>query len=128
MLEHVLRLLWNRRKASRLVIVEVAAAFLVVFVVCAFAVHAWDNYRRPLGFTYENTWRVIVASEKGNPQPGKKIEGLREKMADIVVALRQVPGVLAAHAITSTPFSDSGAIALLGREGAPIVTMHITMT
>ncbi len=128
MLEHVLRLLWNRRKASRLVIIEVAAAFLVVFVVCALALHAWGNYRRPLGFTYENTWRVMVASEQGNPQPGKKIEGRRQAMEAIVAGVRRVPGVIAAHAITSTPFSDSGAIAMLGRPGAPIVTMHITMS
>jgi putative ABC transport system permease protein len=128
MLEHVLRLLWNRRKASRLVIVEVAAAFLVVFVVCALALHAWGNYRRPLGFTYENTWRVMVVSELGEPQPGKKIAGRREAMDDIVAAVRQIPGVSAAHAITSTPFSDTGAIAMLGRQGAPIVTMHITLS
>jgi len=128
MLEHVLRLLWNRRNASRLVIVEVAAAFLVVFVVCALALHAWGNYRRPLGFTYENTWRVRVASEQGSPQPGKKIDGLRETMDDILAAVRQIPGVIAAHSIAGTPFSESRAIALLGRQGVAIVTMHNTMT
>ncbi len=128
MLEHVLRLLWNRRKASRLVIIEVAAAFLVVFVVCALALHAWTNYRRPLGFTYENTWRVAVSSEQGNPQPGKKSDGRRETMDDIVAAVRRIPGVIAAHSITATPFSEGGAVAMLGREGAAIRTMHNTMS
>lgn len=127
MLEHVLRLLWNRRRANRLVIIEVAAAFLVVFVVCALALHAWGNYRRPLGFTYENTWRVAV-SEPGNPQPGKKIERRRETLDDILAAVRRIPGVIAAHSITSTPFSEGGAVALLGREGVTIVTMHNTMS
>jgi putative ABC transport system permease protein len=127
MLEHVLRLLWNRRKASRLVIIEVAAAFLVVFVVCALALHAWDNYRRPLGFTYENTWRVAIR-EPGNPQPGKKIERRRETLDDILAAVRRIPGVMTAHSITSTPFSESGAVALLGRPGVTIVTMHNTMS
>ena len=32
MLRHVLKLTWNRRRANALVAVEVAAAFLVLFV------------------------------------------------------------------------------------------------
>src|SRR5688572_15272673 len=102
MLEHVLRLIWNRRKASRLVIVEIAAAFLVVFVVCALALHAWGNYQRPLGFTYEDTWRVRVFNETRNLRPGEKPEGLQEAMDDVVAAIRQMPGVTAAHLIGGT--------------------------
>jgi putative ABC transport system permease protein len=85
MFRHILRLIWNRRKTSRLVIVEIAAAFLVVFVVLALALHAYSNYRRPLGFAYENIWRVAVNSPL-QAQPGKPPEGLREAMEDIVRA------------------------------------------
>ncbi len=45
MFEHALKLIWNRRRANLLVIVEVAAAFVVVFVVVALALRAWSNYQ-----------------------------------------------------------------------------------
>lgn len=124
MLGHVLRLIWNRRRVSRLVIVEVAAAFLVVFVVSALALHAWGNYRRPLGFNYENIWRVGVAPESAAFQPGMKPDALRASMDDIVQAVRQIPGVIAAHRISATPFMNMVGISGLGRENAQIPTQR----
>jgi putative ABC transport system permease protein len=127
MFEHILRLIWNRRRTSRLVIVEIAAAFLVVFVVLGLALHAWSNYRKPLGFNYENIWRVAVSSED-RPQPGESQEGLRKAVEDILAAIRLVPGVLGAHSIDQNPFEGGWAMSNLGRPGNPIRTMRNAMS
>src|SRR4029078_1542329 len=118
---HFLRLIWNRRNVSRLVILEVAAAFVVLFVVSALALHAWGNYRRTLGFNYENIWRVYVYSESaGNVQPGQKPDALRATMEDVLQAVRQIPGVLAAYPISSTPFINTINVSGFGRVGSVV--------
>jgi putative ABC transport system permease protein len=128
MFRHVLRLIWNRRRASRLVVVEIAAAFLVTFVVCALSLHEWGNYRRPLGFTYENVWQVSVSYEGHGALPLEAPPGLRGSMDDIRAAIRRVPGVLGADSIFITPFADVFMYTMLGREGAPVSTMQNTLT
>ena len=122
MLEHILRLIWNRRRASRLVIVEVAAAFLVVFVVLALALDARANYQRPLGFAYENVWLVSVSNPALSAQLGKQPVGLRDTMDEILAAVRQVPGVEGAHSISQTPYTKSMWIGILGPAGTPYVS------
>ncbi len=128
MFRHVLKLIWNRRKTIRLVIVEIAAAFLVVFVVAGLSLHAWGNYRRPLGFNYENIWRVSVSNPSFGAQPGKPPAGQREAMDDILVAVRRVPGVLGAHLIVMAPFGSGEWSSNLGRRGTLVNTMINTMT
>src|SRR5688572_1204836 len=127
MLEHVLRLIWNRRKATRLVIVEIAAAFLVVFVVCSLALHAWGNYQRPLGFTHENTWRVRIFNERRSPEPSADARRVRETTDDVLAAVRLIPGVVGAHSIAGTPFEGSQGVSPYGREGAAVQTMRNAM-
>jgi putative ABC transport system permease protein len=123
MFEHALKLIWNRRRANLLVIVEVAAAFVVVFVVVALALRAWSNYQRPLGFTYENVWRVVIVNEAVVRAPGRSQEGMHETTDDVLSALRRLPGVEAAHAIRSTPFTDAVWVTPMGRADS-IVKAH----
>lgn len=119
MLRHVMGLMWNRRSVSRLAAIEIAAAFVVTFVVCALCLHFWENYQRPLGFAYENIWRVSVYKEMAGrpfgPADHRAIE-------DIRAALRQVPGVLGADSIDMTPFTAPGFGKPLGREGKQVWT------
>ena len=37
-------------------------AFLVLFVVVAFGTYVLDNWRRPVGFTWDRVWDVEVAA------------------------------------------------------------------
>jgi len=103
------------------VIIEIAAAFLVTFVVCALSLHAWGNYRRPLGFSYENIWRVTLSDEALTWMPNKPLP-LAKPVEDILAAIRGVPGVLGAHSIEFTPFEGGASVGPLGRDGASIPT------
>ena len=55
---HLLKLVWNRKRTTLLVMTEIAAAFLVLFAVAAFATYVFDNWRRPIGCWWRRriTW------------------------------------------------------------------------
>lgn len=65
MTRHLLKLVWNRKKTTLLVMIEIAAAFLVLSFVSIFAVQAIDNWRRPLGFTWTDVWSIEVDRRAG---------------------------------------------------------------
>lgn len=128
MLRHTLELLWNRRRATLLVIFEIAAAFVAAFAVFALSLHAWSNYQRPLGFTYENIWQVSVSNEALAPGLNGPPAGYVKAIADIRSALRGVPGVLGADSIMITPFFSPESDGLMGRQGAMVVTLNNTLS
>ncbi len=100
MIRHVLTLMWNRRRANALLILEIFLAFLVLFAVGTIGSSLWQNYRQPLGFRYDNVWQV-------NYSPGTqpKAEALGT-LQQVLARLRATPGVLGVAVTTAnTPFS-----------------------
>jgi len=61
MIKHLVKLIWNRKRANFLIALEIFFSFLVLFIVIVLAVYFSDNYRRPLGFNYENVWNIEIA-------------------------------------------------------------------
>ncbi len=62
MIRHLLKLVWNRKRINFLIMVEIFFSFIVVFAVIFMAVYSIDNYRQPLGFSYDNVWAVSIHS------------------------------------------------------------------
>ena len=62
---HLLKLIWNRKRANFLIITEILLSFLVLAAVTTVAVHYWRNYQSPLGFSYERIWDVHVRVPRG---------------------------------------------------------------
>jgi putative ABC transport system permease protein len=60
MIKHLLKLVWNRKRANVLLVIEIFFSFLVLFAVVTLGVYYADNYRQPLGFSYENVWNIGV--------------------------------------------------------------------
>lgn len=116
MLRHVLTLIWNRRGANRLVVVEVAAAFVAVFVLSALVLRAWSYYQRPLGFAYEDVWSVTLTNEAQVPGFSPQAGGTRAQSDDVLAALRQLPRIEAAHVLVLAPFVGGNRIGPLGRD------------
>ena len=116
MLRHALTLIWNRRRANRLVVVEVAAAFVVVFVLLALSLRAWSHYQRPLGFVYEDIWSVALTSEDQASGFGPDALATRATSDDVLAALRRLPRVEAAHILALAPFVGGNRIGPAGRD------------
>ena len=60
MIRHVFKLIWNRKRTNFLMMTEIFVSFLVLFAVVALGVYTADNWRRPLGFTYDRVWTIGV--------------------------------------------------------------------
>lgn len=60
MIKHLCKLVWNRKRSSFLMIVEIFFSFLVLFAVVTLGAYYVDNYNQPLGYTYENVWNVGI--------------------------------------------------------------------
>ncbi|MCP9234325.1 ABC transporter permease [Lewinella sp. JB7] len=58
MLSHLLKLMWNKRRANVLIFLEILLAFIVLFGVYTFTLYNFDRYRSPLGFSYEHSLGV----------------------------------------------------------------------
>lgn len=58
MMRHLLRLVWNRKRANALIMLEIFFTFLVLFAVGTLGAYLWDNWRHPLGFDWQNVWAV----------------------------------------------------------------------
>ena len=114
MIQHLFTLIWNRRRANFLLIAEVFLAFVVLFVVGSLLVYNQQNYRTPLGFAYEQVWRVDL--DPGTQPQAGRLATVRQVMA----LLRAMPGVVAVGRTSSnTPFSGStnASPVSVGREG-----------
>ncbi|MEP6949948.1 MAG: FtsX-like permease family protein [Ginsengibacter sp.] len=58
MFKHLFILIWNKKKQNFLLISEILISFLVIFAVFTLLVYYYQNYKKPLGFDYENVWVV----------------------------------------------------------------------
>jgi putative ABC transport system permease protein len=103
MIKHLCKLVWNRKRINFLVTLEIFFSFLVVFAVIVFAVYYTANYRRPLGFDYQNIWYIGVErrAANGDKDRPQQLETSRRLLA----ALREFGEVESAAGVWGAPYS-----------------------
>ncbi|MBJ6143713.1 ABC transporter permease [Hymenobacter sp. BT559] len=104
MLRHLFTLMWNRRRANALLIIEILLAFVVLFAVGTIGAGLWANYRQPLGFEYNQAWQVNLAF---GSQPRAERFGTLQQVLGRLRALPGVQGVAVSAANTPFSFNDS---------------------
>jgi len=119
MIRHLFTLIWNRRRANFLLITEVFLAFVVLFVVGSMLVYNQQNYRTPLGFGYEQVWRLDL-------DPGSLPEaGRLATVRQVMTQLRALPEVVAVSRTSfNTPFSGSSNGSPVSTQDEKIVVEH----
>jgi len=90
---HLLKLIWNRKRANFLIITEILLSFLVLAAVTTVAVHYWRNYQAPLGFSYERVWDVLVRVPRGIESTPEVDRERFARMQRLIDAARQMPEV-----------------------------------
>jgi putative ABC transport system permease protein len=119
MIRHYLKLIWNRKRSNLLIMVEIFLSFLVTFAVVTLGIHAADNYRRPLGYVWEDVWNVQVDTMAGNlgERRDRTPPELLETARQVFAAIREFPEVAAAGAASCPPygFSEWNSSANLGK-------------
>jgi putative ABC transport system permease protein len=99
-IKHLLKLVWNRKRANALIVAEIFISFLVLFAVLAATITFATRWNKPLGFQWKNVWDVsmdfdIDAREQANPV----LQAAMFRMLDEVRAFPEV----AAAGISNTP-------------------------
>ena len=105
MIRHLMKLVWRRKRASALVMVEIFLSFLVVFIVATLGLHFAGNYRRPLGFDWRDVWLVRVEPnvELETPEAQATFRADVERLAR---EIRGLPEVSAVAPISLAPYDD----------------------
>ncbi|MDB5279551.1 MAG: FtsX-like permease family protein [Ferruginibacter sp.] len=104
MLQHLFKLIWNKKKQNFLLIIEMLISFIVMFAVFTLVVYFYQNYNRPMGFEYENVWTTRYDNPAGMSDTDSVTE-FRASLKQLVKAMPQVAEV--AFSNVNTPFSDA---------------------
>ncbi len=122
MIRHLFKLVWKRKRTNALIILEIFFSFLVVFVVATLGAFFWNNYRQPLGYSYQNVWRVSVLTETDS---GRGIDKgvMAAKLKVIERLIREVEAlepVESAAAAMVSPFDQGGWTSDMGINGKQV--------
>ncbi len=104
MILHLLKLVWNRKRANALIVAEIFICFLVLFAVLTGAIAFASNWRLPLGFQYENVWRVDADVEQESLHDDSRLRGTFHRL---VQEAKAFPEIEAAAASNTPPYAFS---------------------
>lgn len=105
MIRHLFKLIWNKKKQNFLLIVEMLVSFMVMFAVFTLVVYYYNNYKRPMGFVYENVWVVSYQNNNLHTENKDSVLMYYQSLKKTITAL---PEVRAASFVSSnSPFSAS---------------------
>ena len=116
MIRHLLRMVWNRKRANILIAVEIFLSFLVLCAVAIMGLYYLDNYRRPLGYAWQDTWAItmdsndrdVPGSEAAVAAPGAGPRAAqRAVVGRLLAAARDLPEVESAAAAFIGPYDGS---------------------
>ena len=122
MIRHLLKLVWNRKRANALIVAEIFISFMVVFAVLTGAIMFGASWNNPIGFNWRDVWDVSMDFDidgRNVAQPE-----LHAAVMRMLTEARSFPEVQSA-AISNTPpyaFStSSGTRTIDGREFSMIM-------
>lgn len=107
MIKHLLKLVWNRKRANALLIAEIFISFIVVFTVITAAVSFGSNWSRPLGYDYRNVWDVSMEFDIDGRGEGEQADKLRPVVLRMMDEIRGFPQVEAAALSNTPPYAFS---------------------
>ena len=100
MIRHLLKLVWNRKRANALIVAEMFVSFLVIFAVLTGVIGVVRGWTRPIGFEWRDVWDVSMEFEiEAQQQASPELHATLMRMLDEVQAFPQV----AAAGISNTP-------------------------
>lgn len=102
MIRHVFKLIWNRKRTNFLIMTEVFVSFLVLFAVVGLGVYTLDNWRRPLGFSYENVWVVEIDMQQSSDDDF--VQSQQKTATQLLLALKEFPEISAAAGTMLAPY------------------------
>lgn len=104
MMQHLFTLVWNRKRSTLLVMLELFFCFLVLCALFTFGSYLAGQYRHPLGFSYDRVWLLSIEY----PPVAQPMDSARMQVFQRLLRTLQASGnVEAAAGISVSPFSSS---------------------
>jgi putative ABC transport system permease protein len=105
MIRHLLKLVWNRKRANALIVAEIFVSFLVIFAVLTGAITFIGNWMRPLGYDWHEVWNVRADIElQSKPESNPRVH---ETMMRLLREIRSFPQVIAVAGSNTPPYAFS---------------------
>ena len=91
MIQHILKLIWNKKKSNALMILEIFLSFMVLFFALAYVFFNTERVNQPLGFETENRWIIYLdaIASKDSIEIITTIENLKRNLEN----MEEVEGV-----------------------------------
>lgn len=118
MTSHLFKLIWNRKGANVLIVLEIFVCFLVVFALAVTGFHMAAAYGRPLGYDWRDVWKVEVNRNTMDLPSAADLQ----TWESLLEAARSFPEVTAAGAIASPPYGHSTSTHGWDRDGRRVFT------
>jgi putative ABC transport system permease protein len=106
MTRHVFKLVWNRKRSTGLILVEILVCFLVLCGVSSAIVSTVMRWRQPLGFNYENVWSADIGGTKWDAE-GDEAAAENQTLSDLLRTVKGLDEVESAAYSCNTPYSGS---------------------
>lgn len=120
MIRHLLKLVWNRKGSTALLMLEIAISFLVLVGVGAFTLHYLSNWRQPLGYRWQDVW--VVEVDKNVTTDDEWTAEQATQMRQLLREIAQLPRVEAVAGALVTPYSLGGSNGPVSHESRSTMT------
>ena len=108
MTRHLFKLVWNRKRTNGLMILEIFFSFLVVFVVATLGIYFLDNYRQPLGYAWQDVWKVSVDMKRGDQDDDATVTARLRVLERLLRELEALEPVESAAVAMVSPYEQGG--------------------
>jgi putative ABC transport system permease protein len=103
MFKHLFKLIWNKKKQNFLLMTEMLVSFMVLFAVFTLMVYYYDNYKKPMGFKYQDVWVINI----NNAYQTKNTDSLDLYYETLKKTIKALPQVQELSFVSgNTPFSQ----------------------
>ncbi|HKS24915.1 MAG TPA: ABC transporter permease [Thermoanaerobaculia bacterium] len=103
MIRHLLKLVWNRKRANALIMLEIFISFLVLVAVLTMAISTVGRWGQPLGFDYKDIWVIRMDFGRLDVQSAEAAATLDRVMRE----LKTFPQIESLAASGMPPYSNS---------------------
>ena len=107
MTRHVFKLVWNRKRSTGLIFLEILICFLVLCSVLASGIQYLSKWRSPRGFESENVWVTNIGGADFFRADDEETAAIRLSMAELLRNVRRLPDVEEVGISFNVPYSNS---------------------
>jgi len=127
MIRHLLKVVWHRKRANALLMVEIFFSFLVVAAVLTLASSLILRWNEPLGFDYSNVW-VVSMQTGGGPPETEGDDPMRPTIDRVLRELKSYTQIVDATLSDTPPYSNATSEGVWVRNGRRIVMKRDEVT